>query len=69
MASEYVTKGTAIGIICSEVGVGRPTAEKALKELQASGAVNFITAGTAHMQLIARTEVEKVVEYLKSRHK
>ena len=69
MEQSYLTKSAALGVISAEAGCGRPTAEKAIKELQASGEIAILQAGSSHTQLIARADVAKVVAHIKSKQK
>jgi hypothetical protein len=62
----YYTKTTAIGIVCAEAGCGRPTAEKALKELAEAGTITFVKPAFSHAQLISKDDVAKIVSHIKN---
>jgi hypothetical protein len=62
---DYLTKTNAIGYICVAAGCGRPTAEKALRELQAAGRITLVKPAFTHAYLITRADMDSVIAYIR----
>jgi len=62
---DYLTKTNAIGYICVAAGCGHPTAEKAVRELQAAGRITLVKPAFTHAHLLSRADMDSVIAYIR----
>jgi hypothetical protein len=62
---DYLAKTTAIGVICAAANCSRPTAEKALWELEAAGRIKLVKASFSHSMLLSRADMDTIIAYIR----
>jgi hypothetical protein len=60
---EFTTKTNAVSYICMQTGYGRPSVERALKQLQEAGRIHPTTL--PHATLLSRADIELIIKVLK----
>jgi len=64
---EYTTKTNAVSYICMRTGNGRPTVERALKQLTDEGRIH--PAAFPHATMYSPQDIELVIRVLKGEDK